>query len=296
MAGAPQVGTKRLRALKWTIGGVFVAAGWAGAPAAAHAAATLDRIKDKAEIRLAYREDAAPFSYLKDGQPAGYSVDLCVEVANAIQKELGVPALKIAFIPVTAKNRFDAIAKGEADLLCEATTATLSRRETMDFSIATFVSGAGLAIRPDGPTSVEALAGQKIGVLGGTTTQADLDITLKGQGIAAAVVVVHTHDEGFDLLKKGEISTYFADRTILQEYLRHNAAGEGLLLADNYLTIEPYALAMPIDHEFRLAVDRALSRLFRTGGMIKIFRGAFDAEAKPSELLKALSRMSGLPE
>ena len=46
---------------------------------------------------------------------------------------------------------------------------------------------------------------------------------------------------------------------------------------------------MPIDHDFRLAVDRALSRLFRTGGMIKVFRGSFDPEAKPSELLKALS-------
>jgi ABC-type amino acid transport substrate-binding protein len=180
--------------------------------------------------------------------------------------------------------------------LCEATTATLTRRETMDFSIPTFVSGASLAIRPDGPTSVDALAGQKIGVLGGTTTQADLDITLKGQGITADVVVVHTHDEGFDLLKKGDITAYFADRTILQERLRNDPATSGLLLADNYLTIEPYALAMPIDHDFRLAVDRALSRLFRTGGMIKVFRGSFDPEAKPSELLKALSRMSALPE
>jgi polar amino acid transport system substrate-binding protein/glutamate/aspartate transport system substrate-binding protein len=53
---------------------------------------------------------------------------------------------------------------------------------------------------------------------------------------------------------------------------------------------------MPIDHDFRLAGDRALSRLFRTGGLIKVFRGSFDPEAKPSELLKALSRMSGLPE
>lgn len=276
------------------IAGLFVAA--VVQPVAADDAATLERIKEKAEIRLGYREDAAPFSFVDNGRPAGYSVALCLEVANTLQQDLKMPELTMAFVPVTAENRFDAVAKGAIDLLCEATTVTLKRRETMDFSIPTFVSGASLAIRPDGPTSVEALAGQKIGVLGGTTTQADLDTTLKEQGLTAEVIVVHSHDEGFDLLKKGDISTYFADRTILQERLRNDPATNGLLLADNYLTIEPYALAMPIDHDFRLAVDRALSRLFRTGGMIKVFRGSFDPEAKPSELLKALSRMSGLPE
>lgn len=296
MVGAPQVGTKRLRALGMVIGGLSLIAGWAIGPAAAADPATLDRIKDKAEIRLAYREDAAPFSMLKEGRPAGFSVALCLEVAHALQRELKIPQLTISFIPVTAETRFDAITKGQADLLCEATSVTLSRRETMDFSIPTFVSGASLAIRPGGPTSMDAVAGKKIGVLGGTTTQEDLDVTLKEQSISADVVVVHTHDEGFELLKKGDISAYFADRTILQEHLRSDAAAKDILLADNYLTIEPYALAMPIDHDFRLAVDRALSRLFRTGGMIKIFRASFDPQAKPSELLKALSRMSGLPE
>ncbi len=265
-------------------------------PVMADSAATLERIKEKKEIRLGFREDAAPFSYIENGKPAGYSVAVCLEVANALQQNLKMPELTMAFVPVTAENRFDAITKGAIDLLCEATSATLTRRETMDFSIPTFVSGASLAIRPDGPTSFDAVAGKKIGVLGGTTTQDDLNTTLKEQNVSADVVGVHTHDEGFEMLKKGDITAYFADRTILQERLRNDPATSGLLLADNYLTIEPYALAMPIDHDFRLAVDRALSRLFRTGGMIKIFRGSFDPEAKPSELLKALSRMSGLPE
>jgi ABC-type amino acid transport substrate-binding protein len=294
------IGTSRFQVARWgklalaAIGACLIAAG-SGGPAAADAA-TLERIKDKKEIRLGFREDAAPFSYVDNGKPTGYSVAVCLEVANALQQDLKMPELTMAFVPVTAENRFDAVAKGAIDLLCEATSVTLKRRETMDFSIPTFVSGASLAIRPDGPTSMDATAGKKIGVLGGTTTQDDLNTTLKEQNISADVVVVHSHDEGFDLLKKGDITAYFADRTILQERLRADPAASGLLLADNYLTIEPYALGMPIDHDFRLAVDRALSRLFRTGGMIKIFRGSFDPEAKPSELLKALSRMSGLPE
>jgi len=296
MVGASGGGINWLRRLGLAMGSAGLVAVWASQPVAAQSAGTLERIQAQAEIRLAYREDAAPFSHVENGRPAGYSVALCLEVTHALQQELKLSELTVTFVPVTAENRFDAIAQGQADLLCEATSATLSRRERVDFSISTFVSGASLAIPPDGPISVDALAGRKIGVLGGTTTQEDLDITLREQGLSAEVIVVKTHDEGFNLLKKGEIAAYFADRTILQDRLRHDAAGSGLLLADNYLTIEPYALAMPIDHDFRLAVDRALSRLFRSGGMIKVFRSSFDPEAKPSELLKALSRMSGLPE
>ena len=266
------------------------------APAIAAADGTLDRIKDSGEIRLAYRADASPFSFELDGKPGGYSVNLCLEVAEALKDDLNLPQLTASFVKVTAENRFDALVEGQADLLCEATTATLSRREKVDFSIYTFVSGASLVIRPDGPTSVDTLAGHKIGVLGGTTTLQALDETLRENAITAEVIVVKTHDEGFAQLEKGEITAYFGDRTILEDRLRRIPSGTELLLADNYLTIEPYALAMPIDHEFRLAVDRALSHLFRTGGMIKVFRKSFDPKAKPSDLIKMLSRVSGLPD
>lgn len=264
--------------------------------ATAAQAGPLDRIKDSAEIRLAYRTDAAPFSYEQGGAPVGYSVNLCLEVAAALQRDMKLPKLTATFIRVTAQNRFDAITQGQADLLCEATSATLKRREIMDFSIPTFISGASLVIRPDGPTSMEALGGKKVGVLGGTTTQEVLEGSLKAQNINAEVVVAKTHDEGFEMLAKGETDAYFGDRTILEDHLRRIPDNGQLLLADSYLTIEPYALAMPIDHDFRLAVDRALSRLFRTGGLIKVFRKSFDEKAKPSDLIKMLSRTSGLPE
>ena len=129
-------------------------------PSVAQADGTLDRIKETGEIRLAYRADASPFSFELDGKPGGYSVNLCLEVAEALKDDLNLPQLSASFVKVTAENRFDAVAKGAIDLLCEATSVTLKRRETMDFSIPTFVSGASLVIRPDGPTSMDATGGQ----------------------------------------------------------------------------------------------------------------------------------------
>src|SRR4051812_5942452 len=247
----------------------------------AQADSALDLIRGKAEIRLAYRVDAAPFSYRTGdaAEPAGYSVDLCRAVAKAVQAELKLADLKITYVPVTVDDRFAAITDGKADLLCEATTETLARRQQVDFSIPTFVSGAGLMIQPGGPTSFQELAGKKIGVLGATTTEDGLRGFLKQHNLTADIVPVATHSEGFAQLRSGKIAAYFGDRTILRFYMVDNNKDGKLMLADQYLSVEPYALAMPHDAEFRLTVDRALSRLFRNGKIKALFAKTFGEDA-----------------
>jgi len=268
------------------------------APAEAAADSVLDRIRAQGEIRLAYRDDAAPFSFAAEGaaEPKGYSVDLCREVAKAVQADLKLSDLKLTYVKVTAQDRLQAITDGKADLLCEATTETLARREKMDFSISTFISGAGMMIRPGGPTGFEQLAGQKVGVLGGTTTEQDLKAFLAEGNIAAEIVTVQSHSEGFAQLQSGAIVAYFADRTILQYMLMKSDQAGKLLLADQFLSIEPYALALPRDAEFRLMVDRALSRLYRNGGAKAVFAKTFGENAHPTSLQSSLFVISGLPE
>ena len=128
------------------------------------------------------------------------------------------------------------------------------------------VSGASLMIKPGGPTTFEAPAGRKIGVLGGTTTEEALRNSLASHKMKADVVVVKSHPEGLQLLAAGQVAAYFGDRTILQFMQRDDKVAAGLLLANDYLTFEPYALGVPHgDDPFRLAVDTALSRLYRSG-------------------------------
>jgi ABC-type amino acid transport substrate-binding protein len=261
-------------------------------------AATLDRIAQDKSVRIAYRDDAPPFSYKgKGGQPAGYMVDLCGAVVKHLADQLKLPTLNVIYVPVTAVDRFEAITQGKADLLCEPTTQTLSRREQVDFSIPTFVDGAGLMIRTDGPHSLAALAGKKIGVLAGTTTEQELRNSLKDAGITADVMPASTHEEGLAMLDDGKVSAYFADRAILVFLAQQSAAPRKLLLADNYLTIEPYALALPRgDEAFRLAVDRALSHIYRSGEIAQIFARTFGGKAKPSQIVRTLYLISALPD
>jgi ABC-type amino acid transport substrate-binding protein len=265
---------------------------------AAAAAGTLDRVKQDQTIRIAYRDDAPPFSYKgKTAAPEGFMVDLCRAVAKNLARQLNLPALKIDYVKVTAADRFDAITQGKADILCEPTTQTLSRRQQVDFSIPTFVDGAGLLIRNDGPKTLTGLAGHKIGVLAGTTTEDELRASLKDAGITADVVPAQTHDAGLAMLDDGKVSAYFADRGILMFLAAESSAPRKLLLADNYLTVEPYALALPHgDEDFRLAVDRALSTIYHSGQIAVIFTHTFGTKTKPSRTLQTLYLVSALPD
>jgi len=261
-------------------------------------AGTLDRIGQEKSIRIAYREDAPPFSYKdKIGEPSGFMVDLCRAVAKHLADQRSLASLNVVYVPVTGADRFEAITQQKADLLCEPTSATLSRREQVDFSVPTFLDGASLMVRTDGPKNLRDLAGGKIGVLAGTTTEESLRNSLKDAGITGDIVAAKTHGEGLAMLDEGKISAYFADRSILLFLIKESKAPEKLRLADDYLSVEPYALALPRgDSDFRLAVDRALSHIYRSGEIGTIFQRTFGGKAEPSQILRTLYVISSLPD
>jgi len=266
-------------------------------PAERAEAQTLEQIKETTTVRLGVRADAAPFSSIVEGgRPVGYSVDLCVAVAGQISQMLGVGSLSVEFVEVTAENRFDSLVEGRIDLLCGATSVTLSRREMIDFSSPVFVDGASVMLRADGPQSFKELDGKVIGVRGGTTTEEALENTLIRQEITATVMSVADHADGLAALEGRSIDAYFADQSILMFLTTKSQEPSRLMVSQNSFTVELYALGLPRgDSEFRLAVDRALARLFRGGAAKSLFEKNF-GEAQPSEGLRYLARFSALPE
>jgi ABC-type amino acid transport substrate-binding protein len=261
------------------------------------AAGTLDRVRAAGVFKIGYRTDAPPFSYNSAiGEPAGYIVDLCREVAAAAKQELGVKDLKVEYVTVTAEDRFDAVKSGRVDLLCEATTVTLARRQLVDFSLMTFIDGASVMVRSDGPQSFKALGGHKIGVHAGTTTEDALRRTLADLKVEAEMVPVADHAEGVKRLESGEFAAYFADRAILTYLLLGEGAPKTLRISKEYFTREPYALALARgDDDFRFLVDRTLARLYRSGAIGPIFARSF-GKAKASEILQTLYAINALPE
>ena len=85
-------------------------------PAGAQTTTTLDTIRKQGVIRLGYVDGAAPFSWANaNGEPQGYSVDLCRAVVDSIaeqlkRKELKVRWVKLTLHPTSADLRFVPVA------------------------------------------------------------------------------------------------------------------------------------------------------------------------------------------
>ncbi|MEI7870613.1 MAG: amino acid ABC transporter substrate-binding protein [Alphaproteobacteria bacterium] len=261
-------------------------------------AGTLDDIRQSKTLRVAYREEAPPFAYkTAAGQPAGFMIELCQAVAKDLAQQLKIPDLKIAYVPVTSVNRVDAILQNKADLICDSLTQTVERRRVVDFSVPTFIDGATFAIRNDGPQDIAKLAGKKVGVATGTLTEQATRNSLAALHVNAEIVPYNSFEEAMVALEKGNISAYFAGRAMLTSMIKGNPAAARIMLASTFLTIEPFALAMRRgDGDFRLAIDTALSHIYRSGDITKIFISTFGDKDRPTPTLQALYMIATLPE
>ena len=284
--------------LKRTLLLAGVAASLALAVPVSASESVLAKIKQSGTLKLGYRENSIPFSFIGDDkQPRGYSVDLCRIVADDIGKQLNVPKLDVRWVPVTAQTRFTALKSGEIDLECGNTTQTISRRADFDFSLMTFVDGAGLLFREgETPTSVEALKGQRVAVVSGTTTEKTLNELIRAGKLDILLIKVADHDAAINALTNKTATAYAADRTVLITTALIRGKGQPFALAEMQFSYEPYALMMRRDDDFRLAVDRTLARLYRSGEIGPIVKRWFEPFGKPGDALQAMFLLNGLPE
>ena len=254
-------------------------------------------------IRLGVRPDAAPLSFQQNGKWVGYSVNLCSLILDAYDDALPEgKGAEAAFVPVTAANRFELLKNGEIDMLCEATTVTISRMESHHFTLLTFVSGAGGIKKKQ--TTIRALKGKssralgiKVSVVEGTTTQAQVE-KLLGYAVVFPEDPVPNHDAAFELLRKGEVELYVGDRVILREKLLNQDDRDDYDLSAGFLSYEPYAIAIRHGREDLLQIANAtLARLYRDGDDgIKPIYDLWFKDSKMSKLLWSMYQLQKLPE
>jgi len=268
------------------------------------AAQTLDKIRKAGVITLGYIDGAAPFSYADgNGQPQGYSIELCNAVAEGVGAQLKRQNLKVRWVKLTIQDRIDAVRTGKVDLECSTTTWTLSRQQLVDFSLVTFVDGGSLLVRSDADIArVADFDGKRIAVISGTTTERALRGALTRGMVKAELVGIKTRDEGLTLLREGQVQGLASDRTTLIGVVVMSAreGGQGaanLRLLDQDFSIEQYALMLRRnDADFRLAVNRVLARVYRSGEIEKIYGRWLGPLGPPSMLLSATYFIQNLAE
>jgi ABC-type amino acid transport substrate-binding protein len=259
----------------------------------------LKQIQETKTISVGYRADALPFSFEDaDKKPAGYTVDLCRGVIAVIERQLGVSPLQVKWVPVTTQTRFSAIASGQADMECGASTVTLGRMKEVGFSSLTFLDGTGLLLRAStaGNTLAD-LSGKKIGVIAGTSNERALDAALKTNVLSATVVKVKSREEGLEQLEASTIDAFASDRVLLLGLVTKAKNPKGLALLGDALSFEPYAIALPRgDWAMKQAVDAALAQIYRSNALPEIYNRWFGALGAPGPVLETMFGLGRLPE
>ena len=205
--------------------------------------------------------------------------------------------LKAEYVVVTADNRLDLVRNGSVDLDCETTSVTLARRESVDFSLLTFATGATIMVRKVTATR-ELKAGETkvIGVISGSTAETTLHRLIAERSVPAEIILFTTYDTARTALEAGQIDSFFADREILVGMRDASKNPDAFLISEDLLTYEPYAIALRLNQDrLRLAVDRVIAGLYRSGDIAPIFARWFPG-SEPSFLLKAMYRLGAIPE
>ena len=228
-------------------------------------------------IKIAYRADARPFSFLNDkGEPAGFSIDICKLVVSSLEHQLGLDSIKIEWVPVTLQTRFSAVASGKADMECGSSTVMLSRMKEVDFSNFIFLESTGIIVKK--ASNIRAfsdMTGKKIAVPLGTTNEQAIIAQLKQQKVEATLISVKDGSEGISMLEAGDVDGFASDKLLLVG--AHIKNPEALVMLPDDLSVEPYAIALPLgDWAFRLAVNTGLAQIFRTGQVLTVFQAWFD--------------------
>jgi glutamate/aspartate transport system substrate-binding protein len=236
----------------------------------------LKAIASTKTIKIAYRTDARPFSFVNDKkEPAGFSLDLCRLVVKSMQAQLGIPEIKIEWVPVTVQTRFTAISGGKADMECGSSTVTLGRMKEVDFSNFIFVESTGVVVtKASSVSKFSEMGGKKIAVATGTTNEKAVVEQLKLQKIDATVISVKDGSEAIAAIESGKADAFASDKLLLVGANLKNPQDYTMLPDD--LSVEPYAIVVPRgDWAMRLAVNTGLAQIFRTGTVVAVFNGWF---------------------
>jgi glutamate/aspartate transport system substrate-binding protein len=235
---------------------------------------TLKRIRETGTILLAVREASVPFSFIDASkQPQGYSVDLCLRIADAIRSELKLPRLDVRFVPATSANRIALVKEGRADLECGSTTNTRDRQKDVTFAYTTFVAGIKMLAKKTAKIGgVEDLRGKTVVVTQGTTSEKMINALDADRLLKLTIVRAADHNESFKAVEEGRAVAFPMDDVLLYGLISKANRPDDFEVVGKYLSVEPYAIMMRKDDPaFERMVNRALVEMFQSGEARRIY-------------------------
>jgi ABC-type amino acid transport substrate-binding protein len=241
-------------------------------------AGTLKKIKAAGAITIGYREASVPFSYLNAAhQPIGYSIDLCMEIAEDVRGDLGDDTIQVKYVTVNTQNRIPRVVDGTVDLECGQTTNNAERQKAVAFSPIIFVSGTKLLVkRASNLKSYRDLKGRRVAVTAASTNEAAIQALNDKQGLNITTVVVQDNAQAFEAVDTGKADAWAGDDAVLFATVVEAKNPRDFSVLDDFLSYDPYGIMYrKNDPELDALVNRTFKRLAETRELARIYEQWF---------------------
>ncbi|MFZ6876420.1 amino acid ABC transporter substrate-binding protein [Undibacterium sp. Di27W] len=253
-------------------------AGLIAGAAQAQDTGTLKKIKETGTITLGVRDSSNPFSYLDDKQSyQGYSIDLCLKIVTAVQKQLGLSSLNVKMNPVTSATRIPLMANGTIDLECGSTTNNVERQKQVAFAPTTFVTANRiLSKKSSGIKTLVDLKGKNVVSTSGTSNLKQLTQLNADQNLGINILPAKDHAEAFLMVETGRAVAWVMDDILLASQVSNSKNPAEYEISKEALSVEPYGIMLRKDDPaFKKVVDTAIGNVLTSGDVNRIYHKWF---------------------
>ena len=251
----------------------------------AFAETTLEKINRTGVLTIGTRTGLTGFAFINNkNEWVGFSIDLVEQaIAPVISKKLG-KAIKVEKKASTPPTRIPLLTSNEVDLIAETMTDTRSRRESVDFSLTYFVTGAQFLVKKDSPIKgAQDIAGKRIAALKGSTSAR----IIREQYAKANLIEFPDQPTAFQALVQGQVDAYTSDGTYLAGLIGKSPNRGDWVITGLFYTYEPYGMAMrKNESDFRNLVNNGLMEAIESGKYFDLYEKWFGPEGEVPYPLK----------
>jgi polar amino acid transport system substrate-binding protein/glutamate/aspartate transport system substrate-binding protein len=235
---------------------------------------TLDKINQSGTLVIGTRTGSPPFAFVnKDNQWVGFSIDLVEQaVLPALSKKLG-KEIKLEKKESTPPTRIPLLTSNAVDLIAGTMTDTRARRDSVDFSLTFFVTGAQFLVKKGSPIKgIQTIAGKRVAAQQGSTNAR----IIRERVPNAQLREFPDQPAAFQALVQGQVDAYTNDGIQLAGLKTKAPKPDGWVIVGDFYSYEPYGMAMrKNDSDFRAAVNNGLMEAIESGKYFELYEKWF---------------------
>jgi glutamate/aspartate transport system substrate-binding protein len=256
-----------MRRFPWLLLAVILLAGFAPR---LWAESTLEKIDRTGMLIIGTRTGSPPFAYVnKKNDWVGFSIDLVEKaILPVIAKKLG-KKIKLEKKESTPQTRIPLLTSNAVDLIAETMTDTQSRRDSVDFSITYFVTGAQFLVKKGSPIKgIQSIGGKRIAAQQGSTNAR----IIRERVPSARLLEFPDQPAAFQALVQGQVQAYTNDGIQLAGLKAKAPKSNDWAIVGQFFSYEPYGMAVrKNDSDFRQVVNIGLMDAIESGKYFELY-------------------------